>query len=102
MPWWRSHPEGNVKKATLEGLLQNAYNGYDKILSRCDTFNKTMYSAALTAGGSNYADLCVAAYPQSIAAHALVQSRKGEALFLSKENFRKAPTNNLSFPYPSL
>ena len=101
MPWWRSHPEGNTRKATLEGVLQNAYSSYDKVLSRCDTFNKTMYSTAMTAGGRGYADLCVAAYRQSIAAHALVQSRKGELLFLSKENFSNGSINTVDVTYPS-
>jgi hypothetical protein len=101
MPWWRSHPEGNARKATLEGLLQTAYTGYDKVLSRCDTFNKTMYATAMTAGGQNYADLCVAAYRQSIAAHTLVQSRKGELLWLSKENFSNGSINTVDVTYPS-
>jgi hypothetical protein len=101
MPWWRSHPEPAVKKATLQGLLQTAYTGYDKVLSRCDTFNKTMYSTAMAAGGQNYADLCVAAYRQSIAAHALVQSRNGELLFLSKENFSNGSINTVDVTYPS-
>jgi len=101
MPWWRSHPEGNARKATLEGVLQNAYSSYDKVLSRCDTFNKTMYSTAMTAGGQDYADLCVAGYRQSIAAHALVQSRKGELLWLSKENFSNGSINTVDVTYPS-
>jgi hypothetical protein len=101
MPWWRSHPEGAVKKATLEGLLQTAYNGYDKVLSRCDTFNKTMYASAINVGGLHYADLCVAAYRQSVAAHALVQNRKGELLFLSKENFSNGSINTVDVTYPS-
>lgn len=100
-PWWRSHPEDGKKKATMEGLLQTAYTGYDKILSRCDTFNKTMYVQGLEAGGPHYADLCVAAYRQSIAAHALVESPKGELLFLSKENFSNGSINTVDVTYPS-
>jgi hypothetical protein len=101
MPWWRSHPEENVKKATLGGLLQTAYNSYDKILSRCDTFNKTLYATATAAGGSNYADLCVAGYRQSIAAHTLVESPKAGLLFLSKENFSNGSINTVDVTYPS-
>ncbi|GGA84042.1 glutaminase family protein [Puia dinghuensis] len=101
VPWWRSHPEAGVKKPTMDGLLQTAYAGYDKILSRCDTFNKTMYSTALTVGGEHYADVCVAAYRQSIAAHALVKSPKGELLFLSKENFSNGSINTVDVTYPS-
>jgi hypothetical protein len=100
-PWWRSHPEDGAGKATIQTLLQNAYTGYDKVLSRCDTFNKTMYSTAMTAGGQNYADLCVAAYRQSVAAHTLVQSRKGELLWLSKENFSNGSINTVDVTYPS-
>ena len=101
MPWWRSHPDDGVKKPTLPALLQLAYSGYDKVLSRCDTFNKTMYSSAMTAGGQHYADLCVAAYRQSIAAHTLVQSPRAGLLWLSKENFSNGSINTVDVTYPS-
>lgn len=99
-PWWRSHPEGG-KKAAMENLLQQSYSEYDRILSRCDTFNKMLYAGALDAGGDHYAQLCVAAYRQSIAAHALVQSPEGEILFLSKENFSNGSINTVDVTYPS-
>jgi hypothetical protein len=100
-PWWRTHPQDGVKKPTMEGLLQEAYNDYDRVLSRCDTFNKTMYAAALDAGGDHYAQLCVAAYRQSIAAHALTESPDGQILFLSKENFSNGSINTVDVTYPS-
>ena len=100
-PWWRTYPQGGVKKATMESLLQQAYNDYDRVLSRCDTFNKAMYAAALDAGGDHYAQLCVAAYRQSIAAHALTMSPQGEILFLSKENFSNGSINTVDVTYPS-
>jgi Domain of unknown function (DUF4965)/Domain of unknown function (DUF1793)/Domain of unknown function (DUF5127)/Domain of unknown function (DUF4964) len=99
-PWWRSHPEGG-KKAGMGDLLQQSYTDYDHTLSRCDTFNKTLYANALDAGGDHYAQLCVAAYRQSIAAHALVQSPEGELLFLSKENFSNGSINTVDVTYPS-
>ena len=101
LPWWRSEGGYGQKKSAMEGVLQTAYTGYDKVLSRCDTFNKVMYSKALAAGGQHYADLCVAAYRQSIAAHALVKSPKGELLFLSKENFSNGSINTVDVTYPS-
>ena len=100
-PWWRSHPETGKKKFTMEDMLKLSYADYDKVLSRCDTFNNTLYSTALSAGGQHYADLCVAAYRQSIAAHALVESPKGELLFLSKENFSNGSINTVDVTYPS-
>jgi Domain of unknown function (DUF4965)/Domain of unknown function (DUF1793)/Domain of unknown function (DUF5127)/Domain of unknown function (DUF4964) len=100
-PWWRTHPEHGGKKATMEQLLQESYADYDHILSRCDTFNKMMYVNALDAGGDHYAQLCVAAYRQSIAAHALTMSPEGDILFLSKENFSNGSINTVDVTYPS-
>ncbi len=100
-PWWRTHPENGGKKTTMEKLLRIAYRDYDHILSRCDTFNKLMYTNALDAGGDHYAQLCVAAYRQSIAAHALTMSPQGEILFLSKENFSNGSINTVDVTYPS-
>ncbi len=100
-PWWRSHPEGGVRKASMEHLLLQSYADYDRVLSRCDTFNKMMYVNALDAGGEHYAQLCVAAYRQSIAAHALTVSPQGEILFLSKENFSNGSINTVDVTYPS-
>ena len=95
-PLWRT---GSAP--TMEGLLQQSYADYDKVLSRCDTFNKTMYSQAMTLGGQHYAQLCVAAYRQSVSAHALVRSPQGELLFLSKENFSGGCINTVDVTYPS-
>ncbi len=101
LPWWRSEGGYGKKRSAMEAILQTAFTGYDKVLSRCDTFNKVMYSKALATGGPHYADLCVAAYRQSIAAHALVKSPKGELLFLSKENFSNGSINTVDVTYPS-
>ncbi|HEV2355408.1 MAG TPA: DUF5127 domain-containing protein, partial [Puia sp.] len=100
-PWWRTHPESGGKRTTMEELLQRSYAERDRILSRCDTFDKMMYVDALDAGGDHYAQLCVAAYRQSIAAHALTMSPQGEILFLSKENFSNGSINTVDVTYPS-
>ena len=100
-PWWRSHPETGEKKPTMTGLLRRSLADYDKVLSRCDTFNKVMYSNAMDAGGEHYAQLCVAAYRQSVAAHVLVESPGGDLLFLSKENFSGGFINTVDVTYPS-
>jgi len=106
-PLWRTRAEGGAEpdrrsgKTAMEGLLKTSYTDYDRVLSRCDTFNKSMYSQAMTAGGEHYAQLCVAAYRQSVAAHALVRSPQGELLFLSKENFSNGSINTVDVTYPS-
>src|SRR5258708_11923173 len=95
-PWWREE-----KGASPLALLDQAYKGYEKVLARCDTFNKTLYATAMAAGGEHYAQLCVAAYRQSIAAHSLTKSPQGEILFLSKENFINRSINTVDVTYPS-
>lgn len=95
-PWWREQ-----KGASPLGLLDQAYTGYEKILARCDTFNKTLYATAMVAGGEHYAQLCAAVYRQSIAAHSLVKGPGGELLFLSKENFSGGCINTVDVTYPS-
>jgi Domain of unknown function (DUF4965)/Domain of unknown function (DUF1793)/Domain of unknown function (DUF5127)/Domain of unknown function (DUF4964) len=100
-PWWRSHPETGKKKIKMEDMLRLSYADYDHVLKRCDTLDNTLYSTALTAGGKEYADICVAAYRQSIAAHALIESPQGDLLFLSKENFSNGSINTVDVTYPS-
>jgi hypothetical protein len=95
MPWWRSGGK------TIEQELSAAATGYTSVSKKCDAFNKSMYAAALKAGGTNYAKLCVLAYRQSISAHQLLKSPTGEILFLSKENFSNGSINTVDVTYPS-
>jgi len=94
-PWWKSNG------ATIEKELSQAAVDYASVMKKCDAFNRTMYAACLKAGGKKYADLCVLAYRQSISAHQLVKSPKGEILFLSKENFSNGSINTVDVTYPS-
>jgi hypothetical protein len=95
-PWWKLN--GN---ATIEKELNTAATDYSTVIKKCDAFNKSMYKDAVKAGGKNYADLCVLAYRQSIAAHQLLKSPQGDILFLSKENFSNGSINTVDITYPS-
>jgi len=95
-PWWKA--DG---KQTIESELSKAATDYALVNKKCDAFNKSMYAAALKAGDKHYADLCVLAYRQSISAHQLLKSPKGEILFLSKENFSNGSINTVDVTYPS-
>ena len=94
-PWWK------LGGSTIEKELSKAAITYNQVIQQCNIFNKAMYNSATNAGGKKYADLCVLAYRQSIAAHQLLRSPKGELLFLSKENFSNGSINTVDVTYPS-
>lgn len=95
-PWWKSE-----YGSTIENELTLAYKNYQSVIKQCEDFNQKLYNDLEKAGGKTYADLCVLAYRQSIAAHKLVKSPQGDLLFLSKENFSNGSINTVDVTYPS-
>jgi hypothetical protein len=95
-PWWN-----RSGKETIENQLSKAASEYKSVMQKCEEWNKKMYDDLVSAGGKTYADLCIIAYRQSIAAHKLVESPQGEILFLSKENFSNGSINTVDITYPS-
>ena len=94
-PWYKKETE------SFDQTLANAYSEYNAIIDEVKSFDQELYNDALEAGGEKYADLCVLAYRQAIAAHILVESPKGEILFLSKENNSNGSINTVDVTYPS-
>lgn len=94
-PWWKK--DG----ATIEQVLSEASLDYKKTLKRTDAFDAQLKSDATKAGGKKYADLCILAYRQSIAAHSLTEAPNGDILFLSKENHSNGSINTVDLTYPS-
>jgi len=95
-PWWNK--DG---KETIENELSKAATQYKSVMQRCEDWNKKVYNDLVKAAGKTYADICLIAYRQSIAAHKLLQSPQGEILFLSKENFSNGSINTVDVTYPS-
>lgn len=94
--WWT-----NDGKVTFSDALLAAAQDHDAVMERCVSFDNKLWNETLTAGGKNYADLCVLAYRQSIAAHKLVKDTSGNILFLSKENFSNGSIGTVDVTYPS-
>ncbi|QMW02928.1 glutaminase family protein [Spirosoma foliorum] len=95
-PWWN-----RTGKVTMPALLQVAEKDYNRLREKCTKFDSKLRSDARKAGGTDYADLCVLAYRQAIAAHKIVAGPKGETLFLSKENFSNGSIGTVDVTYPS-
>jgi len=94
--WWT-----NGGTVTINDALQAASAEHDQIMERCANFDNQLWNETLKAGGKNYADLCVLAFRQSIAAHKLVKDTQGNILFLSKENFSNGSIGTVDVTYPS-
>ncbi len=94
--WWTK--DGTV---TINDILQQAASDHDSVMNRCIDFDNTLWKETLDAGGKNYADLCVLAFRQSIAAHKLVKDARGNILFFSKENFSNGSIGTVDVTYPS-
>ena len=85
----------------MSTLLQTAENDYNRLSQKCTTFDAKLRADARKAGGKEYADLCVLAYRQAIAAHKIVAGPKGEMFFFSKENFSNGSIGTVDITYPS-
>lgn len=93
--WWK------LSGKTIDQEISDALSHFPVLIQRCQETDQRIYQDALRAGGKNYAQLCVIAYRQAIAAHKLTRSPTGDILFLSKENFSNGSINTVDVTYPS-
>lgn len=96
MAWWKK--DGQV---TMDDALKAANTEFDQLSETCARFDNQLWADAVKAGGENYAELCVLAFRQSIAAHKLFKDKEGNTIFLSKENFSNGSVGTVDLTYPS-
>ncbi|HZL09541.1 MAG TPA: DUF4965 domain-containing protein [Prolixibacteraceae bacterium] len=96
MAWWKK--DGQV---TMDDALKAASTEFDQLTETCAKFDNQLWADAVKAGGENYAELCVLAFRQSIAAHKLIKDNEGNTIFLSKENFSNGSIGTVDLTYPS-
>lgn len=82
--------------------MGRAITDYQEIVTKCSMFDAQLIADATASGGKEYADLCALAYRQAISAHKLVESKKGELFFFSKENFSNGCCGTVDVTYPSM
>jgi Domain of unknown function (DUF4965)/Domain of unknown function (DUF1793)/Domain of unknown function (DUF4964)/Domain of unknown function (DUF5127) len=90
----------------MKNLLDKANVEYAALKRRCVEYDDKIYNEAVMAGGIQYADLCVMAYRQAMAAHKLTvnpdQSSSVPYLWFSKENFSNGSIGTVDVTYPSI
>lgn len=96
MAWWKK--EGEVK---MDDILVSASHDHRKVRREAIVFDNQLWKDCMAAGGEKYAEMCVLAYRQAIAAHKLVRNGEGEPLFFSKENFSNGSIGTVDITYPS-
>ncbi len=94
--WWK-----HGGKITMNDVLHNASKDYKDVIEKCAGFDESVWEEAVLKGGENYADLCVLAYRQAVAAHKVVEGPQGEVLFFSKENFSNGSIATVDVTYPT-
>lgn len=96
MAYWKHDGKVDIYQA-----FEKAQSSYTSLMATCEEFDKNLLKETEAAGGKEYAELCALSYRQAIAAHKLVQDKKGNLLFLSKENNSNGCINTVDVTYPS-
>ena len=88
--------------AQITDAIRLVARDFDSVAQRCAALDAQVRADALAAGGEDYAYLAAAAWRQTLAAHKLIATPKGEMAFLSKENDSNGCIGTVDVSYPSI
>ena len=80
LPYWARN---GLKIAQL---LQTASHDYEKLLARCEAFDKELMADMTKVGGEKYAQITALSYRECVAANGLAADANKQPLFFTKEN----------------
>ena len=86
---------------TIIDALDWSKENYQEIIKKCEDFDAKLKEDCDKIGKDYYVLAC-AALRQTVASHKLVENKKGELLFLSKENGSCGCINTVDVSYPSM
>ncbi len=101
--YFKEKLDGYYKKYfdTFDDMLVASVSEYDEIKKLCCEFDEKMMAETSKISG-NYEKLTSLAYRQVMAAHKMVQDKKGNLLYFSKECHSNGCMGTLDVTYPSI
>jgi hypothetical protein len=82
-------------------MLRTAEAEYTSLVTKCKAFDSALTADLIKEGGKDYADLCILAYRQCLAANGMAAGPNGEPLHFPKENFSNGCISTVDVLYPS-
>lgn len=86
---------------TIVDAMDWSHQNYENIAKKCSVFDEKLNKDCQNVG-EGYYDIACAALRQSVGAHKLVQNKKGDLLFLSKECGSCGCIGTVDVSYPSM
>lgn len=90
------------KGAQITDAMTLAVKDFDAIVASCEDMDEKVVADAMAAGGEEYVKIVCAAWRQTLAAHKLIATPKGEMALLSKENASNGCIGTVDVSYPSI
>lgn len=98
--WLRGYYFEKTGKNIVEAIEESIVNA-EKVFAKCDAFDKKLKKMAKPYG-EDYLLVLYGGLRQCVGAHKLVMDRKGELLFLSKEDHSNGCIGTVDVSYPSI